>query len=215
MANPKARKNGHQYRPCGVTVPSQLITGKCHTVHNTPNKSAARTPPNRVRRCGKANPLHPISSNNPAGIPNKTPVQKKFGANAPDTKFANSVSTASTNTGGISKAAYHRPTRHLAMRANRSCTPARPATSHVTTIPDTLGPSSIAGNIKIPVNCGSASCRSRRGNATKSAPVHEIAKALRKYVATGCRPTNPRRSATVSCGCIFREPTRYTKLPPV
>src|SRR5690242_14022115 len=50
-----------------------------------------------------------------------------------------------------------------------------------------LGPSSIAGNIRMPVSFGSGPGWKSFGAATRNAAVHEIAKVSRKYESAGCR----------------------------
>ena len=57
-------------------------------------------------------------------------------------------------------------------------------------MPAKLGPSSIAGNIRMPVNFGSGPGWKSLGAATKNAALHEIANVIKKYVTAGCFRTN-------------------------
>src|SRR6478672_7165388 len=83
----KARKKSTKYFPCGVATPGRSITGKCQNPHKRPG-----TTPGFIIFCfklilGKAKPVHPISSKNPAGIPSRKPTGKKLGLKTGDIKL--------------------------------------------------------------------------------------------------------------------------------
>jgi hypothetical protein len=83
--------------------------------------------------------------------------------------------------GGMSSATYQRaPMLAHTNLENRSRNPTLPATMRVRTRPLRLGPSNMAGNMRIPVIFGRGSWRSRGGDATASAPSQEIVRASKK-----------------------------------
>ena len=82
-----------------------------------------------------------------------------------------------TAMGGTSSHAYHcNGTRNRVPRATRSRKPPAPLTMRVNRIPELTGPSSIAGNIRMPFSVGSGSSRRSFGAASKNAAVQETAK---------------------------------------
>src|SRR5215469_10009721 len=90
---------------------------------------------------GKAKPIQPISSKNPAGHPNKTPIRKRPGVNAGDTKVFRQISTEKINSGGIARTAYQRTgIRTRPMREKSEWSPALPSIKRVRKIPEMLGP---------------------------------------------------------------------------
>lgn len=69
---------------------------------------------------------------------------------------------------------------HAAHREKRSRRPLVPSTIRVNTMPTTLGPRSMTGNIMRPANFGMASPRRRCGAATLNAPSQETVKVRTK-----------------------------------
>jgi len=94
--------------------------------------------------------------------------------------------TAGTRKGGISSAAYQLAgARAGDILENSSRKPLFPSTSLVNKMPATLGPRSMAGNIRKPVILGKGRWRMRCGAATASALVQEIVNVSTKYATTG------------------------------
>src|SRR6202035_2440706 len=158
MAKANASANGNQYAPCGVATPRKSITGKCQADHSTPSRIAAPKALLRADNFGNANPIQPISSKIPAGMPKAIPIQNRFDANAGDTKVFKHHKTLSIRHGAISNVKYQpagNPAR--SMRENTSRNPFLPSTTRVRSSPATLGPSNIAGNIISPANLGTDS----------------------------------------------------------
>jgi hypothetical protein len=86
-----------------------------------------------------------------------------------------------TRTVGMSSGAYQMG--GILARSNlerRSRKPGLPATTPVRKMPLRLGPSSMTGNMRIPVIIGRGSWRRRCGAATASAPSQEIVKVSKK-----------------------------------
>ena len=167
-ANP--RKKWNQYWPCGAAAPRKLIAGRCHAAQSTPSTMAARKRLPLALIFGNAKPVQPISSRKPAGTPNKMPGQNRLGANPGDTNVLSDNSTARTSNGGITKTLYQRAGAVAGpIRANRAFIPSRPWTIRVITIPLTLGPNSIAGNIRIPLSRETA-CRAAAPEPRPPAP---------------------------------------------
>src|SRR6266481_1759787 len=113
--------------------------------------------------------------------------------------------------GGISSAEYQRSwKRTRRILAKRFFKPLRPSSWRVRKMPMKLGPRSMAGNIRMPVNFGSgALCRSF-GAATSRAAVQEIAKVSRKQVSAGCFLTNEESwcddmSAAMGCAMLCED----------
>src|SRR6266849_10217270 len=104
------------------------------------------------------------------------PARKRLGAYTGETNVFNKKRTANTRMGGMRSAAYHRAgSRHRDMREKRSHIPSSPSTILARVRQARHGPRSLAGNIKIPVNFGKGSWRTRCGAATARAPIQEIA----------------------------------------
>lgn len=74
------------------------------------------------------------------------------------------------------------------IRWNRSRKPPFPSAILVRMMPATLGPRSMAGNIRMPVIFGKRSWRIWYGAATARAPIQEIVNVSAKYATTRCRP---------------------------
>src|ERR1700756_1230736 len=179
MAAVNAAKYGNQNAPWGVVVPRKSTTGKCQAPHSSPSKIAGANAL-FLLILGNAYPIQPISSKNPAGTLNKMPMRKQLGAKTVETNDFKEKSTVRIKPGGMKSATYQCvPSRTLRIREKRSLKPLFPSTILVRTIPATLGPRSMAGNISSPSSLGTASPRISFGAATKNAPVQEIA-----YVST-------------------------------
>jgi len=103
------------------------------------------------------------------------PIRKLPGAKTGETNVFKQRRTPSITPGGMSSAAYHcagNRTRNI--REKRSRKPLFPSTTLARTMPATLGPRSMTGNISKPAIFGTASPRKSFGAATASAPIQEI-----------------------------------------
>jgi hypothetical protein len=166
------------------------MTGRCHTAHNSPSRILRASALLFGHILGNANPVQPISSKKPAGMPNPMPSRKLPGAKIGETKFFMQRRTIRIKPGGMRSEAYQlalKPSRRI--RENRSLLPLDPSTICVKTNPEMLGPRSMMGNITGPPIARTDSPLASRGAATRRAPSHEIAKVNKKYAATGWRRT--------------------------
>src|SRR5271169_7118741 len=128
------------------------MTGKCHKDHNRPSTILGANPLLAERILGNAYPVQPISSKKPAGMPNRMPTRNRLGAYIGETNRSRKRRTARTRTGGISNAMYHLAEIHARdILENRRRMPLFPSTILVDRTQATLGPRSMAGNIRMPV----------------------------------------------------------------
>jgi hypothetical protein len=91
-------ESGEEFRPVSAMRagrPDGSTTGICHSPHNTPSRSAAGSQPNPGRIRGQANPVQPISSQNPATIPAAVPKTKNCRMNWDETSSDSPPSTVS------------------------------------------------------------------------------------------------------------------------
>jgi hypothetical protein len=107
----------------------------------------------------------------PPGIPNKIPIAKKLGAKIGETKDFRHRRTMRINAGGRKSGRYQaKVPGRLRIRVKSSLIPVFPSTIRVTTIPATLGPRSMIGNMSKPSNLGMASLWMTLGATSKKAP---------------------------------------------
>src|SRR5689334_22474059 len=111
---------------------------------------AGRKPSSAERIFGNANPVQPISSSKRAGIPKRTPIQKRLGEYAGDTKVFSKKSDARIKAGGSTKMAYQRAGKPVNdMREKRVRSPLFPSIIQVSSTAERGGPTSMAGNIRM------------------------------------------------------------------
>jgi hypothetical protein len=79
ITNTKAVKNRGSQLPCGEAEPKKSITGRCQQPHRNPSSREAGKKEYVFLSAGNANPIHPISSRNPAIKPKMKPTGKKLG----------------------------------------------------------------------------------------------------------------------------------------
>ena len=141
-----------RYFPCGLAVYEKINYRKTPKSRNKPNRTLVFTKPYLIRIVGKVYPVHPISSKEPAGMPNKKP-SAEVGVYSDETTVFKNISVTWIRNGGVIRAnKYHLiDTFHLPMRKLKFLSPVLPWFIFIKIILATTGPTIITGNISIPL----------------------------------------------------------------
>src|ERR1700730_18816662 len=105
------------------------MTGKCQMDQNSPSKIPGANALLCERIFGNTKPIQPISSDEPAGIPNNAPIRNLLGTKFGEANTVKHERTVRIRIGGMSSAAYQcTGNRPRNIREKRSIKPLLPPT---------------------------------------------------------------------------------------